>query len=115
MNKLFVFVAVILLGPAIVTAQKKEKPAPKVYDLIVGAYTSPDGNKGITVYRFYAETGKLSYLSQIDGVDNPSYLCVSPDRKFVYAVNETDAGEVSAFNFDYKSGSLKLINKQPSV
>lgn len=115
MKKLIVFVAVILLLPAIAMAQKKEKPAPKVYDLIVGAYTSPDGNKGITVYRFYAETGKLSYLSEIDGVDNPSYLCVSPDRKFVYSVNETAAGEVSAFQFDHNSGSLKLINKQHSM
>jgi 6-phosphogluconolactonase len=113
MNKLFMYLSILLL-PAFVMAQKKDKSAtPKVFNLLIGGYTSPDGNRGITVYRFYAETGRTAYLSEVD-VENPSYLCVSPDRKHVYSVNENKFGEVSAFNFDYTSGSLKLLNKQPS-
>jgi 6-phosphogluconolactonase len=113
MNKLLLHLLVILL-PGLAAAQKKEKPAPKVYDLIVGGYTNASGGKGITVYRFYAETGRTAFLSEIESV-NPTYLCVSPDRKFVYSGSESREGSVSAFSFDYVSGSLKFINKQLSV
>lgn len=115
MNKLFISLSVLLL-PALVMAQKKDKSAtPKVFDLLIGGYTAPDGNRGITVYRFYAETGRVAYLSEVETV-SPSFLCVSPDRKFVYSVNATPAdGGVSAFSFDYNTGSLKFINRQPSV
>lgn len=115
MKKLFISLSIILL-PACIMAQKKDKSAtPKVFDLLVGAYTSPDGNRGITVYRFYAETGRTAYLGEVE-TQNPTYLTVSPDRKFVYSVNaNTPDGGVSAFSFDYNSGALKLINKQPSA
>jgi 6-phosphogluconolactonase len=105
--KNFLMMAALLI-PAITFAQK---PLPKTYDLLVGAYTNGK-SKGITVFRFYAETGRLAYLSQIDDVSNPSYLAVSADSKFVYAVNENDKGEVSSFSFDPKMGTLKFINKQ---
>jgi 6-phosphogluconolactonase len=100
---------VIMLASGSVFAQKKNM-TPKTFDLVIGAYTSGK-SKGIAVYRFYAETGKVAYLSQIDDVINPSYLTVSSNNKFVYAVNENDKGEVSAFNFDAKTGQLKFINK----
>lgn len=100
-----------LLFPIVALAQK---PLPKTFDLVVGTYTSGT-SKGISVYRFYAESGRLAYLSQIDGVSNPSYLTVSADNKFVYAVNENDQGEVSAFSFDPKVGALKFINKQSTL
>lgn len=114
MNKLFICLSVILL-PTFVMAQKKDKSAtPKVFDLLIGGYTNPNGNVGITVYRFYAETGRTSFLSEVQTV-SPTFLCISPDRKFVYSVNATPAdGSVSAFTFDYNTGLLKLINKQPS-
>jgi len=101
----------VALLPALAIAQKKEKPAPKVYDLIIGGYTNAQGGKGITVYRFYAETGRTAYLGEVEA-QNPTYLTVSPDRKFVYASSEAREGSVSAFSFDHVSGSLKFINKQ---
>lgn len=104
----------MLISPAFCFAQM-DKPA-KVYDLLVGTYTRRNGSKGIYVYRFYAETGKTAYLSEIDGVESPSYLAVSPDTKFVYAVNEgRGAGTVSSFKFDVKTGKLDSINKQPTA
>jgi 6-phosphogluconolactonase len=55
----------------------------------------------------------LAYLSQTDSVDNPTYLCVSPDSKFIYAVSENPRnGTVSAFNFDKVNGKITFINKQ---
>ncbi|MBD1394131.1 lactonase family protein [Mucilaginibacter glaciei] len=101
--------AASLLIPGLLFAQKKDM-TPKTFDLVVGTYTS-GSSKGISVYRFYAETGKTAYLNKIDDVSNPSYLCISSNNKFVYAVNEGTAGEISAFSFDAKSGALTFINK----
>ncbi|MBK0377816.1 lactonase family protein [Mucilaginibacter sp. SD-g] len=102
-----------MLFPVLLFAQKN-KDTPKTLDLIIGTYTS-GSSKGISVYRFYTESGRVAYLSQITGVDNPSYLCVSDNNKFVYAVNEETKGGVSSFSFDPKSGKLGFINKQSSL
>ncbi len=86
------------------------------YYLFIGTYTN-SGSKGVYVYRFDAATGKAEAVSSTEDVANPSYLAVSPDKKFLYAVNETGGakpGSVSAFSFDQKTGKLAFINKQPS-
>ena len=70
--------------PVLVYAQHK-KTAPTTFDLLIGTYTKGK-SKGIYVYRFYAETGKLAYLNEIDDVSNPSYLCVTNDDKFVHQI-----------------------------
>ena len=103
---------ITLLFPVLVFAQKK---APSTYDLLIGTYTK-GSSKGIMVYRFYVETGRLAYLSQIEGISNPSYLCVSKDNHFVYAVNEDGKdGGVSSFTFQPTDGKLTLLNKQKSA
>jgi 6-phosphogluconolactonase len=97
--------------PALLMAQPKP---PKSLDLLIGTYTS-NGSDGIYVYRFYTESGRLVYLNRTSGVDNPSYICVSNNGKFVYSVNEIGndrKGSVSAFSFEPKVGKIELINKQ---
>src|ERR1700761_4897852 len=90
---------VSLLFPVLIYAQKK-KAGPTSFDLLIGTYTKGK-SKGIYVYRFYAESGKVAFLNEIDDVSNPSYLCVSDDNKNVYAVNEDGKdGGVSSFSFD---------------
>lgn len=106
-----VLLAIVLLSPLLMLAQDKKKKGPKTFDLIVGAYTS-EKSTGISVYRFYAETGRLAYLSQSDDVQNPSYLTIDKENKFVYAVSETDDGQVYAYSFEPKNGQLTFINKQ---
>jgi 6-phosphogluconolactonase len=108
-----ILVALLLVFPILTYAQKKNM-TPSTYDLLIGTYTKGK-SKGIYVYRFYAETGRLAYLNEIDEVSNPSYLTVANNNKFVYAVNENDKGEVSAFKFDAKQGKLEFINKQSSL
>ncbi|MGC4035032.1 MAG: lactonase family protein [Chitinophagaceae bacterium] len=87
--------------------------------LLIGTYTSGK-SEGIYVYKFNSNTGELNPVSIAKNVSNPSYLTVSPDQKFVYAVNENHnkeqtGGEVSAFSFDKKTGSMTFLNKQPSA
>ena len=89
------------------------------FDLLVGTYTSGK-SKGIYSFRFNVETGDLQPLASPAETVNPSYLVVSPDEKFVYAVNELhgcgdERGAVSAFHFDAASGALTFINKVSSV
>ncbi len=87
--------------------------------LIIGTYTSGT-NDGIYVYKFNTETGENSFVSSVK-TSNPSYLAISPNQKYVYAVNEnadstrfTVTGHVAAFSFDKKTGKLNFINKQES-
>lgn len=90
--------------------------AQQEYYLITGTYTSGK-SKGIYVHRFNTLTGKAQEVSHIE-VSNPSYLCTSPDGKFVYSIQENGkgegGGEVSAFSFNAKNGQLKKINTQPT-
>lgn len=84
------------------------------YYLLTGTYTDGD-SKGIYVNRFDGATGIITPVSVTEGIENPSYLVVSANGKFVYAVNEnggTKPGGVSAFSFNDKTGELKLINQQ---
>jgi 6-phosphogluconolactonase len=113
MRKFLILISILF--PVLIYAQKKKAGPPTTFDLLIGTYTKGK-SKGIYVYRFYAEKGRLEYLNQIDGVDNPSYLTVASNNKFVYAVNENGKlGEVSAFKFDARQGKLEFINKQSSL
>ncbi len=87
--------------------------------LIIGTYTTGT-NDGIYVYKFNTETGENSFVSSVK-TSNPSYLAISPNQKYVYAVNEnadstkfTVTGHVAAFSFDKITGKLNFINKQES-
>ena len=87
--------------------------------LVIGTYTS-DKSDGIYVYKFNTETGENSFVSSVK-TSNPSFLAISPNRKFVYAVNEdadstrfTVTGHIAAFSFNKTTGQLTFINKQES-
>ena len=79
--------------------------------MLVGTYTSGTST-GIYVYRFDEESGNMEYVSTANAV-NPSYLAVSADERYVYAVSEKSVdAEVYAFSFDKKNGELLLLNSQ---
>ena len=85
--------------------------------LLAGTYTSGK-SKGIYVYRFNSNDGSATEISQVK-ISNPSFIAVSPDEQFVYSVEEDAAangmgGEISAFSFNKKNGSLSFINRQPT-
>jgi 6-phosphogluconolactonase len=92
-----------------------------VYDLLIGTYTGSGKSEGIYVYRFDTGSGELTRIASAQTV-NPSYLVVSSDRNYVYAVNElpgdngpaSQRGGISAFRFDRASGQLSFINRVSS-
>jgi 6-phosphogluconolactonase len=85
--------------------------------LLAGTYTKGK-SKGIYVYSFNHRDGSAKLVDSVS-TPNPSYLAVSPDQRFVYAVSEVmrgnRSGKVRAFAFDKKNGSLRLLNEQSSV
>ena len=89
----------------------------RYFHLIIGTYTKTQ-DKGLFVYRFDSETGKMAFESASEGIKNPSYLAISNDGKKVYSVNESGTdrkGGVSAFNFDAKLGKLNFNNEQETI
>lgn len=102
----------LLLVPGMLAAQTPHR----YYHLLTGTYTS-GASEGIYVYRFDTGTGSAVHEYTAKGVENPSFLAVSPGGEFVYAVNELGGGkegEVSAFRFNSTTGELAFINKQSS-
>ncbi|MCG2587130.1 lactonase family protein [Rhodohalobacter sulfatireducens] len=85
------------------------------YYLFVGTYTG-EGSEGIYLYKFNAEDGTSTPVDTVSS-SNPSYLALSPDHSFLYAVNEeADSADasVSAFSFDKENGEISFLNKQSS-
>jgi len=84
------------------------------YNLIVGTYTNKGTSEGIYVYDYNGKTAETKLKSTTKAL-NPSYLALSKDRKFVYAVNETGkTSAVSAFGFNAKDGTLSFLNTKSS-
>ena len=89
--------------------------------IYIGTYTRGSSiSEGIYTATFDDASGKLSEPHLAASADNPSFLAVHPNGKWVYAVNETNdfggepTGAVSAFRVTGESGELKFVNQQPS-
>ena len=99
----------IIISTFLATAQKSI--------LIVGTYTTGK-SQGIHTYKFDNATGDIVALDSIKS-KNPSYVTVSKNKKYVYAVNEEGnnngiGGSVSAYKLDVQTGKLIFINTELS-
>ena len=87
--------------------------------MYVGTYTRAT-SKGIYAYRFDSATGKASPIGLAAETENPSFLAMHPNQRYLYAVNEISkyegqaAGSVSAFAIDPGTHGLKLLNRVSS-
>ncbi len=75
-----------------------------------GTYTKAD-SKGIYVSEWDSEKGTLSSPELAAETENPSFLELSSDGNFLYAVSEVGEGAVKAFRV-LEDGKLELINQQ---
>lgn len=103
------------------TSQPKTDTRPIVF---VGAYTEDLGfvqgkADGIYTCRLDTLTGALEITDTTTGIANPSFLTISPDKKYLYAVAENGGkpeepyGSVVAYRIG-TDGSLIKINEVPS-
>ena len=85
----------------------------------IGTYTNGK-SKGIYVLDFNTVTGRLEVAGTSPELENPSYLAISKDIRFLYAVMETEAyrgeygGAVGAYSIDRQTGLLTLLNTLPT-
>ncbi|MDC0050180.1 lactonase family protein [Verrucomicrobia bacterium] len=93
--------------------------APKELLVYIGTYTKTE-EQGIHWLKLEMATGKLTAVGKLAGQKNPSFLAIHPNKKFLYAVNEIgnykgeEAGGVSAYSIDPKTGALTFLNQQSS-
>lgn len=80
-------------------------------------------SKGVYVSRFNASTGDLSEPELAAETVNPSFLTISPDHRFLYAINEDPlslgppldhSSYVSSFAIDPATGNLRPLNTVPA-
>ena len=79
----------------------------------VGTYTKSGGSKGI--YRGVLDTAKgdAKIVGLAGEAQNPSFLAIHPNKKFLYAVVEAGGGAVGAFAIQ-PDGTLKKLNEESS-
>ncbi|AJW63121.1 6-phosphogluconolactonase [Elizabethkingia miricola] len=80
-----------------------------------GSFNWDKETEGISVYQLDSNSGKLSKVTGVRGILNPSYLTLSPDGKYVFACTESkteNAGSVSSFEFNPEKKKLTYINSQ---
>lgn len=103
----FCFSLLLLLLSIALQAQEK------TYNLLVGTYTNTCDSNGIYVYNFEASTGGFNFKNSSTPVDNPSYLSVSDDNKYIYSVNEAgNDSQASAFSYQAADGTITLLNNR---
>lgn len=84
-----------------------------------GTYTR-DGSEGIYVSKFNTATGELGEPTLAAKIDNPSFLSIHPNQRYLFAVSEVEkfgdrrSGKVSSFRIDKATGKLSLINEVAS-
>ncbi len=86
----------------------------------VGTFTGPK-SKGIYAFRMDEANGALTPLGLVGEAQNPTFLDIDAQHKFLFAVNEINrfegkpAGAVSAFSIDPASGKLTFLNQRSTI
>ena len=78
---------------------------------------APREKGGIEALRLSLTDGILTRLARTGGVENPFFIAISPDQRFLYSVHAVAFGgeddeEVAAYAIDKASGNLTLLNRQ---
>ena len=88
--------------------------------IYVGTYTTGE-SEGIYIYRMNQITGALELIDTADAGENPSFLAIHPQQRYLYAVNEVSefdgktSGSVTSFAIDPTNGGLTFLNRKSSV
>ena len=107
-------VAVALAALAMIAAPHRADAA----DPLVFVSTFAPGERGgIQAYEFRTKDGTLKPLLRTTDAENPFFLALSPDRKYLYSIHAKQFGgkekeQVAAYAVAGRTGELKLLNRQ---
>ena len=83
--------------------------------VFVGTYTN-SGSKGVYTLRMNGDTGELTEVSAISGIENPSFVALDPSNEHLYVVGEVSdvdgAGAITSFSVNSATGELTRINQR---
>ncbi|HSY30420.1 MAG TPA: lactonase family protein [Verrucomicrobiae bacterium] len=122
MTRRFFALLLILIAPLLlsVVCVSGDTAKPSQYFALVGTYTSKTDSKGIYSFHFDSGTGRLTAMAVAATTQDPSFLTVAPNEKYLYAVNELGefdgkkSGAVTSYSLDPKSGQLSQLNQVAS-
>src|SRR6202790_1140927 len=122
MTRRFFASLLIIVAPLLLSAARTsgDNSKPSQYFAFIGTYTSKSESKGIYSFHFDSGTGRLSSMAVSATTQDPSFLTVAPNEKYLYAVNELSefdgkkSGAVTSYSIDTKSGKLVQLNQVAS-
>jgi 6-phosphogluconolactonase len=108
---------VLTFATAILTLLAATAEAPAADPLVFITAFAPGEKGGIHAYEFNLKEGKLKPLHQTAGVENPFFLALAPNKKFLYSIHAKQFGgkeneQVAAYEVVGRTGELKLLNRQ---
>lgn len=85
--------------------------------LVMVTAFAPGDQGAIQAFQLQADTGTLTAVHKTEGVQNPFFMAVSPDQRFLYSIHAENFGgsnpeQVAAYRLDARSGKLELLNRQ---
>lgn len=103
----------LFLGTLLISSMTTRAASPLVF---ISAFASAE--KGaIHAFHFDPETGALKPSHRTGDIQNPFFLAISPDRRFLYAIHAEKFGGdedefVAAYVIEDRAGELKRLNQQ---
>lgn len=83
--------------------------------IIVGTYTNSEkcDSGGIHIFDFDENTYESKLKFQTENIINPSFISLSPDKKFLFSVNENGKNStITSFLLDEPMGILKKLDER---
>ena len=98
------------------TAQWANADDPLVF---ISAFAAGDEG-AIHAYQLEMDTGHLKLVQRTTDVENPFFMAVSADHRFLYSIHAAAFGgeeheQVAAYKIEGRTGRLKLLNRQSAL
>lgn len=86
--------------------------------VFISAFTTGE-KAAIHAFHFNTDTGALKEVHRTDGVENPFFMALSPDHRFLYSIHAKKFGgkeeeQIAAYEIEGRTGGLKLLNRESS-
>lgn len=87
--------------------------------VFISAFASGDAG-AIHAYELDVETGGLKLIRRTTDVENPFFIALSPDQKYLYSIHAEAFGgaeheQVAAYEIQGRTGELALLNRQSAL